>query len=202
MPCGTVLGRSPAGSSARCSTCTALVRRQSRPAEILTDYGFEGFRSARFPADGLRRAALFGSRETGRLRAVSLPQDFRNFDFLMPWEGAEYRLPGDEKATAGARRTVACARSPPAPRRSTRRPRRTLPRPPTSRPRPAAARPPKAAEQGSAQADQRQSGARGQQAERRPRSQAEGQRPPPSGRRRGMTDTRTVEATIGSVPER
>jgi NADH-quinone oxidoreductase subunit C len=29
---------------------------------------------------------------------VSLPQDFRNFDFLMPWEGAEYRLPGDEKA--------------------------------------------------------------------------------------------------------
>jgi NADH-quinone oxidoreductase subunit C len=29
---------------------------------------------------------------------VSLPQDFRTFDFLMPWEGAEYRLPGDEKA--------------------------------------------------------------------------------------------------------
>jgi len=29
---------------------------------------------------------------------VSLPQDFRNFDFLMPWEGAEYVLPGDEKA--------------------------------------------------------------------------------------------------------
>jgi NADH-quinone oxidoreductase subunit C len=30
---------------------------------------------------------------------VSLAQDFRTFDFLMPWEGAEYRLPGDEKAT-------------------------------------------------------------------------------------------------------
>jgi len=30
---------------------------------------------------------------------VSLPQDWRTFDFLMPWEGAEYRLPGDEKAT-------------------------------------------------------------------------------------------------------
>jgi len=29
---------------------------------------------------------------------VALPQDFRNFDFLMPWEGAEYVLPGDEKA--------------------------------------------------------------------------------------------------------
>ena len=33
---------------------------------------------------------------------VSLPQDFRTFDFLMPWEGPEYRLPGDEKATAEA----------------------------------------------------------------------------------------------------
>ncbi|MBA2635648.1 MAG: hypothetical protein H0U83_03005 [Sphingomonas sp.] len=30
---------------------------------------------------------------------VDLPQDFRTFDFLMPWEGPEYRLPGDEKAT-------------------------------------------------------------------------------------------------------
>ena len=30
---------------------------------------------------------------------VSLAQDFRTFDFLMPWEGAAYRLPGDEKAT-------------------------------------------------------------------------------------------------------
>ena len=33
---------------------------------------------------------------------VSLPQDFRTFDFLMPWEGPEYVLPGDEKATAEA----------------------------------------------------------------------------------------------------
>ena len=31
---------------------------------------------------------------------VDLPQDFRTFDFLMPWEGPEYRLPGDEKAGA------------------------------------------------------------------------------------------------------
>ena len=29
---------------------------------------------------------------------MSLPQDFRTFDFLMPWEGPEYVLPGDEKA--------------------------------------------------------------------------------------------------------
>jgi NADH-quinone oxidoreductase subunit C len=33
---------------------------------------------------------------------VSLPQDFRTFDFLMPWEGPEYHLPGDEKATGEA----------------------------------------------------------------------------------------------------
>jgi NADH-quinone oxidoreductase subunit C len=33
---------------------------------------------------------------------VALPQDFRTFDYLMPWEGPEYRLPGDEKATAQA----------------------------------------------------------------------------------------------------
>jgi NADH-quinone oxidoreductase subunit C len=29
---------------------------------------------------------------------VRLPQEFRNFDFLSPWEGADYVLPGDEKA--------------------------------------------------------------------------------------------------------
>jgi NADH-quinone oxidoreductase subunit C len=33
---------------------------------------------------------------------VSLPQDFRTFDFLMPWEGPEYHLPGDEKASGEA----------------------------------------------------------------------------------------------------
>jgi NADH-quinone oxidoreductase subunit C len=33
---------------------------------------------------------------------VALPQDFRTFDFLMPWQGPEYVLPGDEKATGEA----------------------------------------------------------------------------------------------------
>jgi len=32
---------------------------------------------------------------------VKLPQDFRRFDFLSPWEGARAALPGDEKAKAG-----------------------------------------------------------------------------------------------------
>jgi NADH-quinone oxidoreductase subunit C len=31
---------------------------------------------------------------------VKLPQEFRNFDFLSPWEGTDYILPGDEKAKA------------------------------------------------------------------------------------------------------
>ena len=67
---------------------------------ILTDYGFRGPSAAQgLPADRLCRAALFRGGEARRLRAGrSLPQDFRTFDFLIPWEGAEYVLPGDEKA--------------------------------------------------------------------------------------------------------
>ena len=38
---------------------------------------------------------------------VRLAQDFRSFDFLSPWEGAAYILPGDEKAARGARRADA-----------------------------------------------------------------------------------------------
>jgi NADH-quinone oxidoreductase subunit C len=47
---------------------------------------------------------------------VSLPQDFRTFDFLMPWEGPEYRLPGDEKFVAeepGATSPAPAPNSPP-----------------------------------------------------------------------------------------
>ena len=35
---------------------------------------------------------------------VRLAQEFRNFDFLSPWEGADYELPGDEKAKAEAKK--------------------------------------------------------------------------------------------------
>jgi NADH-quinone oxidoreductase subunit C len=68
---------------------------------ILTDYGFEGhpFRKD-FPLTG--HVELRYSEEQGRViyEPVKLKQDFRNFDFLSPWEG-NWRLPGDEKAEDG-----------------------------------------------------------------------------------------------------
>ena len=68
---------------------------------ILTDYGFRGhpFRKD-FPLTGF--VELRYSEEEKRVvyEPVRLPQDFRNFDFLSPWEGAEYILPGDEKSPA------------------------------------------------------------------------------------------------------
>jgi NADH-quinone oxidoreductase subunit C len=69
---------------------------------ILTDYGFEGhpFRKD-FPLTG--HVELRYSEEAGRViyEPVKLKQDFRDFDFLSPWEG-QWRLPGDEKADEAA----------------------------------------------------------------------------------------------------
>lgn len=66
---------------------------------ILTDYGFEGhpFRKD-FPLTGYTE--LRYSEEVKRVvyEPVELAQDLRQFDFLSPWEGADYILPGDEKA--------------------------------------------------------------------------------------------------------
>jgi NADH-quinone oxidoreductase subunit C len=68
---------------------------------ILTDYGFEGhpFRKD-YPLTGYME--LRYSEEDKRVvyEPVELPQDFRTFDFMSPWEGAEYVLPGDEKSEA------------------------------------------------------------------------------------------------------
>ena len=70
---------------------------------ILTDYGFEGhpFRKD-FPLTG--HVELRYSEEHKRVvyEPVKLAQDFRSFDFLSPWEGTDYVLPGDEKAVAPA----------------------------------------------------------------------------------------------------
>jgi NADH-quinone oxidoreductase subunit C len=66
---------------------------------ILTDYGFSGYPQRKdFPLTG--HVELRYSEEEKRVvyEPVSLAQDFRNFDFLSPWEGAEYVMPGDEKA--------------------------------------------------------------------------------------------------------
>nr|WP_301332571.1 NADH-quinone oxidoreductase subunit C [Parerythrobacter lacustris] len=66
---------------------------------ILTDYGFEGhpFRKD-FPLTGY--VELRYSEEEKRVvyEPVELAQDLRQFDFMSPWEGADYVLPGDEKA--------------------------------------------------------------------------------------------------------
>lgn len=68
---------------------------------ILTDYGFEGhpFRKD-FPLTGYQE--LRYSEEDKRVvyEPVELAQDLRSFDFMSPWEGADYVLPGDEKAAA------------------------------------------------------------------------------------------------------
>jgi NADH-quinone oxidoreductase subunit C len=70
---------------------------------ILTDYGFEGhpFRKD-FPLTGY--VELRYSEEDQRVvyEPVQLAQDLRQFDFMSPWEGADYVLPGDEKAPAPA----------------------------------------------------------------------------------------------------
>jgi NADH-quinone oxidoreductase subunit C len=67
---------------------------------IFTDYGFEGFPFRKdFPLTGHVEMRYSEAEKRVVYEPVSLPQDFRNFDFLMPWEGPEYHLPGDEKAT-------------------------------------------------------------------------------------------------------
>lgn len=67
---------------------------------IFTDYGFEGFPFRKdFPLTGHVEMRYSEVEKRVVYEPVSLPQDFRTFDFLMPWEGPEYHLPGDEKAT-------------------------------------------------------------------------------------------------------
>jgi NADH-quinone oxidoreductase subunit C len=66
---------------------------------ILTDYGFVGHPQRKdFPLTGY--VEMRYSEEAKRVvyEPVKLAQDFRTFDFMSPWEGAEYILPGDEKA--------------------------------------------------------------------------------------------------------
>jgi len=66
---------------------------------ILTDYGFRGHPLRKdFPLTGY--VEMRYSEEAKRVvyEPVKLAQDFRTFDFMSPWEGAEYVLPGDEKA--------------------------------------------------------------------------------------------------------
>jgi NADH-quinone oxidoreductase subunit C len=70
---------------------------------ILTDYGFDGHPQRKdFPLTGYVELRYSEAEKRVVYEPVNLPQDFRTFDFLMPWEGPEYRLPGDEKAVPEA----------------------------------------------------------------------------------------------------
>lgn len=68
---------------------------------ILTDYGFVGHPQRKdFPLTGYVELRYSEGSKRVVYEPVKLAQDFRTFDFMSPWEGAEYILPGDEKAAA------------------------------------------------------------------------------------------------------
>ncbi len=68
---------------------------------LLTDYGFEGYPLRKdFPLTGFVEVRYDDEVKRVVYEPVSLRQEFRQFDFLSPWEGTEYVLPGDEKAKA------------------------------------------------------------------------------------------------------
>ena len=65
---------------------------------ILTDYGFDGHPLRKdFPLTGFVEVRYSEDEKRVVYEPVHLTQEFRNFDFMSPWEGAEYILPGDEK---------------------------------------------------------------------------------------------------------
>jgi NADH-quinone oxidoreductase subunit C len=66
---------------------------------ILTDYGFDGHPLRKdFPLTGFVEVRWDDEQKRVVYDPVQLAQEFRNFDFLSPWEGTDYILPGDEKA--------------------------------------------------------------------------------------------------------
>ncbi|MEX0284831.1 MAG: NADH-quinone oxidoreductase subunit C [Paracoccaceae bacterium] len=65
---------------------------------ILTDYGFRGYPLRKdFPTTGYTEVRYDEVEKRVVYEPVSLVQEYRQFDFMSPWEGAEYILPGDEK---------------------------------------------------------------------------------------------------------
>ena len=68
---------------------------------ILTDYGFRGYPLRKdFPTTGYTECRYDEVEKRVVYEPVSLVQEYRQFDFMSPWEGAEYILPGDDKAEA------------------------------------------------------------------------------------------------------
>ena len=67
---------------------------------LLTDYGFQGHPLRKdFPLTGHVEVRYDDEHKRVVYEPVKLTQEFRNFDFESPWEGADYPLPGDEKAS-------------------------------------------------------------------------------------------------------
>jgi NADH-quinone oxidoreductase subunit C len=65
---------------------------------ILTDYGFRGYPLRKdFPTTGYTEVRYDETQKRVVYEPVSLVQEYRQFDFMSPWEGADYILPGDEK---------------------------------------------------------------------------------------------------------
>ena len=70
---------------------------------LLTDYGFEGHPLRKdFPLTGYVEVRYDELEKRVVYEPVKLTQEYRNFDFLSPWEGAQAVIPGDEKAENGA----------------------------------------------------------------------------------------------------
>lgn len=68
---------------------------------ILTDYGFQGHPLRKdFPTTGYVEVRYCEVEKKVIYEPVSLVQEYRQFDFMSPWEGTEYALPGDEKSEA------------------------------------------------------------------------------------------------------
>jgi len=65
---------------------------------LLTDYGFRGHPLRKdFPTTGYTEVRYDEVQKRVVYEPVSLVQEYRQFDFMSPWEGATYILPGDEK---------------------------------------------------------------------------------------------------------
>lgn len=69
---------------------------------LLTDYGFQGHPLRKdFPLSGHVEVRYSEEEKRVIYEPLELKQEFRDFDFMSPWEGAKYILPGDDKATSG-----------------------------------------------------------------------------------------------------
>ena len=100
---------------------------------ILTDYGFRGhpFRKD-FPLTGYVELRYSEEQKRVVYEPVKLAQDFRSFDFMSPWEGAQYVLPGDEKAHGQAPGAPTPVPAPPPPPTSAEKPAPTVNTPKTT----------------------------------------------------------------------